>query len=111
MKGDSAMAGKYDTSTYKKLLLHFMGEADPLYSMLQWLTERMMEVEAEMKAGGGIRKRYPCLSGAPFKNAVMRSIAREFWRKKRWPPSNNSRRECGICLWMASRLATGAMPS
>lgn len=45
------MARKYDTSTYKKLLLHFMGEADPLYSMLQWLTERMMEVEAEMKVG------------------------------------------------------------
>ena len=45
------MARKYDTATYKKLLLHFMGEADPLYSMLQWLTERMMEVESEMKVG------------------------------------------------------------
>ena len=45
------MARKYDTATYKKLLLHFMGEADPLYSMLQWLTERMMEVEAELKVG------------------------------------------------------------
>ena len=43
------MAGKYDTSTYKKLLLHFMGESDPLYAMLQWLTERMMEVESELK--------------------------------------------------------------
>ena len=51
MKGERAMARKYDTSTYKKLLLHFMGEADPLYSMLQWLTERMMEVESEMKVG------------------------------------------------------------
>lgn len=28
-----------------------MGEADPLYAMLQWLTERMMEVEAELKVG------------------------------------------------------------
>ncbi len=45
------MARKHDTSTYKKLLLHFMGEADPLYSMLQWLTERMMEVESELKVG------------------------------------------------------------
>ncbi|HOP36005.1 MAG TPA: hypothetical protein PL090_06740, partial [Syntrophales bacterium] len=44
-KGDRAMARDYDTSAYKKLLLHFMGESDPLYSMLQWLTERMMEVE------------------------------------------------------------------
>jgi len=45
------MAGKYDTSTYKKLLLHFLGESDPLYAMLQWLTERMMEVESEVKVG------------------------------------------------------------
>lgn len=28
-----------------------MGELDPLYSMLQWLTERMMEVESELKVG------------------------------------------------------------
>ena len=40
------MARNHDTAAYKKLLLHFMGESDPLYSMLQWLTERMMEVEA-----------------------------------------------------------------
>ncbi len=45
------MARNYDTAAYKKLLLHFMGESDPLYSMLQWLTERMMEVEAELKVG------------------------------------------------------------
>jgi len=44
-KGDRAMARDYDTAALKKLLLHFMGELDPLYSMLQWLTERMMEVE------------------------------------------------------------------
>jgi len=30
MKGGRAMARKYDTSTYKKLLPHFMGEADSL---------------------------------------------------------------------------------
>jgi cephalosporin-C deacetylase-like acetyl esterase len=48
------MASEYDTSVYKKLLLHFMGESDPLYSMLQWLTERMMEVGAEL--GGGAAK-------------------------------------------------------
>jgi putative transposase len=59
MKGDRAMARRYDTATYKKLLLHFMGEADPLYSMLQWLTERMMEVEAELKAGAAKGKHAP----------------------------------------------------
>lgn len=53
------MAQRYDTATYKKLLLHFMGEADPLYSMLQWLTERMMEVEAELKAGAAKGKHAP----------------------------------------------------
>lgn len=45
------MAQRYDTATYKKLLLHFMGESDPLYAMLQWLTERMMEIESEIKVG------------------------------------------------------------
>ena len=50
------MAGKYDTSTYEKLLLHFMGESDPLYAMLQWLTERMMEVESEVKVGAAKEK-------------------------------------------------------
>jgi len=45
------MAKKDDTAAYKKLLLHFMGEADPLYAMLQWLTEEMMKVEAELKVG------------------------------------------------------------
>ena len=45
------MAKRYDTAAYKKLLLHFMGELDPLYSMLQWLTQRMMEVESELKVG------------------------------------------------------------
>jgi putative transposase len=59
MKGDRAMARRHDTATYKKLLLHFMGEADPLYSMLQWLTERMMEVEAELKAGAAKGKHAP----------------------------------------------------
>jgi len=45
------MARKYDSATYKKLLLQFMGEADPLYAMLEWVTERMMEFEAELKVG------------------------------------------------------------
>ncbi len=47
------MTRRNNTAKYNKLLLHFMGEADPLYSMLQWLKERMMEVEAGSKAGWG----------------------------------------------------------
>ena len=53
------MAKKYSTADYKKMLLNFMGEADPLYSMLQWLTERMMEVEAELKTGAAKGKHDP----------------------------------------------------
>jgi putative transposase len=45
------MAGRNHTDYYKKLLLDFIAEPDPLLSMLQWLTQRMMELEAESKAG------------------------------------------------------------
>jgi len=53
------MAHRYDSAAYKKLLLQFIGEADPLYAMLEWLTERMMEVEAELKVGVAKRKHSP----------------------------------------------------
>jgi putative transposase len=45
------MAGRNDTDYYKKLLLDFISEPDPLFSMLQWLSHRMMELESESKAG------------------------------------------------------------
>lgn len=45
------MAGKNHTDCYKKLLLDFIAEPDPLFSMLQWLTQRMMELESQSKAG------------------------------------------------------------
>jgi putative transposase len=45
------MAGRNDTDYYKKLLLDFITEPDPLFSMLQWLTQRMMDLESESKAG------------------------------------------------------------
>jgi transposase-like protein len=50
-KGEKSMAGRNDTDYYKKLLLDFIVEPDPLFSMLQWLTQRMMELESESKAG------------------------------------------------------------
>jgi len=74
MKGERAMARKYDTSAYKKLLLHFMGEADPLYSMLQWLTERMMEVEAELKVGAAKGKTEP-----PKLELILKNTAQSSW--------------------------------
>ena len=36
---------------FKKLLLQFITEPDPLLAMLQWLTEQLMQVEAEEKIG------------------------------------------------------------
>jgi transposase-like protein len=43
---------KRDLSTvFKVLLLQFVGEADPLLSMLEWVTQQLMEVEAANKVG------------------------------------------------------------
>ena len=41
---------KWDVTTlFKALLLQFIGEEDPLLSMLQWMTQTLMQVEAENK--------------------------------------------------------------
>lgn len=45
------MAGKNHTDYYKKMLLDFIAEPDPLFSMLQWLTQRIDTLESESKAG------------------------------------------------------------
>ncbi|MDY0095857.1 MAG: hypothetical protein RBT80_24440, partial [Candidatus Vecturithrix sp.] len=49
------MAKRYDTAAYKKLLLYFMGELAPLYSMLQWLTARMLIDEYEERFPDAMR--------------------------------------------------------
>jgi len=36
---------------FQKLLLQFITEPDPLLAMLQWLTEQLMQLEAEEKTG------------------------------------------------------------
>lgn len=36
---------------YKRILVDFMQEEDPMLGMLKWITTRMMEIEAEMKVG------------------------------------------------------------
>ena len=45
------MAVTKDTDYFKKMLLDFIAEPDPLFSMRQWLTQRMMEVESESRVG------------------------------------------------------------
>jgi putative transposase len=43
---------KFDSTAYfKQALLEFITEDDPLYAMLKWMTEKMMLLEAERKAG------------------------------------------------------------
>jgi len=36
---------------FKRALLEFMSESDPLHAMLQWMTEKIMQMEAEAKVG------------------------------------------------------------
>ena len=36
---------------FKRILVDFIQEEDPIYSMLSWITGRMMEIESESKVG------------------------------------------------------------
>ena len=45
------MAKNNDTKFFENLLLRFVGEQDPLLEMLKWIMEKLMEIEASMKAG------------------------------------------------------------
>ena len=36
---------------FKRALLEFAAESDPLFAMLQWMTEKIMQLEAEQKVG------------------------------------------------------------
>lgn len=45
------MAQNNHTPFLKKMLLEFMTEPDPLYAMLEWLTNELMKLEAENKVG------------------------------------------------------------
>lgn len=45
------MAKSNDNVSFKKMLRQFMSEPDPLFNMLRWMTERLMMLEAENKAG------------------------------------------------------------
>ena len=45
------MAQNNHTPFLKKMLIGFMTEPDPLYAMLEWLTNELMKLEAENKVG------------------------------------------------------------
>jgi hypothetical protein len=39
-----------DSTFFENKLLDFIAEPDPLFSMMQWLTEQLMEIEVSKKA-------------------------------------------------------------
>ncbi len=47
------MAYHKDTSKLEKMLLKFLGEPDPMLSMLEWLCHELMEVEVDNKLNAG----------------------------------------------------------
>jgi putative transposase len=48
---EKTMAQFKDTAYFKKLLVQFIGEADPLFEMLKWFMHRLMDIEASAKVG------------------------------------------------------------
>ena len=60
------MTKNKDTAFFENKLLDFIAEQDPLYAMMQWLVEQLMEIEVSKKANApkGIhsaeRKTYRC---------------------------------------------------
>ena len=36
---------------FKNVMVGFMTEVDPMLAMLKWITEQLMQIEAEVKAG------------------------------------------------------------
>lgn len=45
------MAKVNDSLLLKEKLLEFIGEQDPVFAMLEWVTTRLMQIEAESKVG------------------------------------------------------------
>lgn len=45
------MAKRNLGTLFKSLLLQFVGEADPLLSMREWMTQQLMQIEAEARVG------------------------------------------------------------
>jgi len=57
------MAYHKNTVSLEKMLLKFLGEPDPMLSMLEWLCHKLMEVEVENKLGAGKGEHSPKRTG------------------------------------------------
>jgi len=42
---------KNDSGIFREILTGFVGEEDPLLSMLKWMMDQLMQIEAEQKIG------------------------------------------------------------
>lgn len=51
------MATKNSTLSFEEMLLEFIGETDPMLSMLEWLCSKMMEAEIASKVGASKSER------------------------------------------------------
>ena len=45
------MARNHYKELFKKILVDFIGQGDPLLAMLEWTAQQMMQIEAEAKVG------------------------------------------------------------
>ena len=45
------MARHHYKEVFRKVLLGFISEQDPVLAMLEWITQQMMQIEAEAKVG------------------------------------------------------------
>ena len=45
------MARNHYKEVFRKVLLGFISEQDPVLAMLEWITQQMMQIEAEAKVG------------------------------------------------------------
>jgi hypothetical protein len=53
-----------DSTFFENKLLDFIAEPDPLFSMMQWITEQLMEIEVSKKANA--KKGFIVQNGRPI---------------------------------------------
>ena len=50
-KKKGSLSMKNDSEIFRRILTGFVAEEDPLLSMLKWMMEQLMQIEAEQKVG------------------------------------------------------------
>ena len=42
-----------DSEIFRRILTGFVAEEDPLLSMMKWMMDQLMQIEAELRVGAG----------------------------------------------------------